>query len=444
MSIAAFPLDKLLVILGNVLFILFLGDQLFKRSPETSLKQHFWFAFSLKIFAGIALGLVYKFYYTSGDTFSLFRDSVRFSSVAFQNFGEYLNLLFSNGPISIESSLENHNARAVFMAKILSIPNLLTLQNYWLTTWYCSFFSFFGIWKCANTLERLFKKHHLEIAMAFFYFPSVLFWTSGILKESISIGSICLLISLTLNFLHPGRKKAIYEKGLSIFIILLCLLVIWKLKYYYFAVLSPCLLAYTLTICFERFNTFNQISNKLKFVILFSGIILAATLAHPNLNLEKFLNALVKNNELMAEQTEKKENLIQFTQLNPNIQSIVFNTPKAVIEGLFRPYIWEKGNLQKKLSSIESSFLLILILINTYYLADKSIWNKKGENNLLLLASIFYIGIMLIFLSLASPNIGNLVRYQTGFKPFLVAILLSVSPIPQWATKLLKKEKWKI
>src|SRR5215216_1062119 len=113
------------IIVFNIIFILLLAYWCSKYSP--SLKVVFWCAWALKLACGIMLGLLYTYHYNEADTFVFFQDGVCLSKFARTNFGEYLNFLWDgNDSYAIWAKMSTHQYRALFMAKVISLINLLT------------------------------------------------------------------------------------------------------------------------------------------------------------------------------------------------------------------------------------------------------------------------------------------------------------------------------
>ncbi|MEM1137846.1 MAG: hypothetical protein AAGI07_18570, partial [Bacteroidota bacterium] len=149
-----------------------------------------------------------------------------------------------------------------------------------------------------------------------------------------------------------------------------------------------------------------------------------ATRLHPNLYLGKVINALVLNHDLMVKDSAHPENLIFYNGLQPTFLAILKNIPKAFWEGLLRPYIWENGNVLKRIMALENTFFIGLLLTGIYR------WRKACfplKYPLEIQAIIFFSLVLLVMLAISAPNLGNLVRYKAGFMPFLLLLLFSAA-----------------
>jgi hypothetical protein len=402
---------------------------LYQKSADMPLKFVYWVSLVLKLTASVAVGLIYAHYYHyQSDSFLYFNDGVQLSNLAVQQPTAYFKILlfneFKSQDISSHLGLWTQ-PRAFFMAKLVSLINIFTLNNYWVSGWYLTLFSFYAHWQLANTLSTIFPASKLASVMAFLLFPSVVFWSAGLTKETVAmaciIGSLHMLLSYTFNLYHSvslGKKLAH-----SLFISIACF-VLWKLKYYYLGALLPVCLAYLATVyLFKHYFTATKPGLQISFlVILFCCILLLATQLHPNLWFSRFLQTLVINHNGTL-QASSPEDLIHFNYLQPSWQSILQNLPLALFSGLFRPLAWEARTLFQWITGIENLFILVLTL---YALTQIKPAGKLQEPKvyLLLTAALIYILFLSALLALSSPNFGALSRYKIAFLPLLLYIIL--------------------
>jgi hypothetical protein len=104
------------------------------------------------------------------------------------------------------------------------------------------------------------------------------------------------------------------------------------------------------------------------------------------------------------------------------VWSVLYQAPKALISGLFRPFLWEAWNVFQVLVAVENLILAAL------FLTSIPRWKEifTGGNSLLVLSVLVYVVLLCVFLALSTPNFGTLVRYRVGFLPFFV-LLMSIN-----------------
>ena len=407
MSVAIIVLN--LLVLGAVAFLLW------KKNPV--LRFIYWPAWAFKLAAGLLLGLLYTYYYTVGDTFAFFNDGAVLARLARRDFAAYLRFLWSGDQSLLQGAqLLAQQSRSLFLAKTISVINLATVDNYWLTSLYFSTFSFAASCYLATTVARYFPQLRIAAVIAFLLFPSVVFWSSGIIKESLAVAALYFLAALLLEIWHRRQARV----GMW----LLALVAMWvlvSLRYYFAAVFLPVAFA---TACM-RFLILPRIKPQhaaveivLWCVMLLFPLILASII-YPNFYPRNFLGVIVQNYEVFQHVSQPGDAIV-FSGLAPQISSLLLHTPWAWVSGLFRPFPWEAGNVFQGLMAIENAALLL-----TTVLALPSL-RRVGHSpqRLLLLALIVYTGMLCVFITLSTPNFGTLCRYRVGYVPFFVFLVL--------------------
>jgi hypothetical protein len=245
------------------------------------------------------------------------------------------------------------------------------------------------------------------------FFPSIVFWTSGVIKESIAIGALAGVIALLTNTYY--KKKISWATLISI---LVGLFILASLKYYYAAVLIVTALTLFLTrvLLPNGSKIWKEAMLMLLIFISFLGI---ASLSHINFWPSRFLGVIVENyNQFQVK--SPSENLITYQNLEPTILSFIINSPKALFTGLFYP-VWSTSlNLVKILSVLEN-WLVVLLFI---YSLKKLRLPKEVDTRLLVGAMVLFAVVTAIFISYSTPNIGTLVRYKVGYHFVFIILLL--------------------
>ncbi|MFL5728420.1 MAG: hypothetical protein ACJ75J_02935 [Cytophagaceae bacterium] len=425
--------------LMNIPVLIFLSFFFARKTKDQPLRRFYYPALFFKVIAGVSVGLVYLWVYDGkGDTWTLFHKSVLLNDLLWEKPEIYFDYFFTNTP-DLDAYLGDPMSkapRALIFAKILSLINIFSLNNYWVTGMYLSLFSFLGMYSLANSIVRIFKTPYLSVLISFLFFPSVVFWSAGIMKESILMGALGLLVSFVLSSLYEKRKFAF---PVWLFMMLAALAVFY-IKYYYFIVLLPALisLAVTYKIYHRQMavgaRPFAEIGT---FLTLFGVIALSGTLLVPQLNLNAFLKVLLENYQLTLE-SSNEFNAIRFSGLNENWASLLAQFPKALTAGLFRPWPGDVRILSGYGPVLENMLVLIFFLSSLIYCFIK---RPVFANGLILTVLLVYIMALAFLLPIASPNWGGLVRYKVGYLPFFLLLITFRNPfIFYLESKLLKKK----
>ena len=401
----------------NISFIALIVYWIYKSQRSSPIRKYFFSALVIKLLAGIGVGVLYFYHYGYGDTIGYHQDAIRLSGLFINNFNEYFKVLIGS---SIDNSqfIYCNQPRAFFLVKLLSVTHLVTGQDYWISGIYFSLFSFIGFWALANSLADHFSSNKLSIVISLLFFPSVVFWSSGIIKESLAMGALMFVIKLLIDwlFIHNIGWKRIALGAMLLFLV-------WQLKYYYLGVFLMVTVPLTITEMI-KLRTPKRLS---KYVIYcFSAVLLIGlvSLLHPNFYLSNILDVIVQNHDLYVIDS-RPDQLIHYGDLQPTLWSVGFYFPLAIWSGLFRMGLWEANQLIEYLVGFEN-LVLLLLTIGAVTQFPKL---KKSPHNLLIYTAILYTIALAGFLALSAPNLGTLARYKLGFLPVFLLLITSGNPL---------------
>lgn len=368
-------------------------------------------ALVFKIASGIALGLVYKFYYKGGDTWQYFHDAGILAGYFIENPSSIIRVLFDTTSIA-EISLNISYAdqpRALFFTKIVAVFYLTTGGNYWLSSAFLSLISFCCAYVFVRELTLGFRHVRLPAMVSFYFLPTFVFWTSGLLKESLAIGALLVIVALYLKIVRERNFRHIFYW----IVIIASAWLLWQLKYFYAAVAFPVLFALFMYEFISRFKKAAPISVVL---IFFAGITIVSQL-HYNLRFEHIAEVIYQNYLMGVDGSDG--GFLQFIQFDGTLISYLINLPLAVVFGLFRPMPFEAGNIFQLLVGLENAVVLILFIVAMW----KVRWNSIFQSRYLL-ATVLFVFFLAVFLTFSTPNFGTLSRYKVAYWPFFVLLIL--------------------
>ncbi|MBL6447358.1 hypothetical protein JMN32_13650 [Fulvivirga sp. 29W222] len=413
----------------TVLFLL--TGLLFRSSISTPLKKFFVPALLLKLVAGILVGWLYMSYYEGGDTWVYYNEAIKLTSLFKSSPSDYVSFLFLSSGDVLEYMQYAGQPRALFVVKILSIVNLITGNNYWLSSICFSLFSFAGLWFLANRLARIYHQRKLAIILSLLFFPSIVFWSSGIIKESLAVGAMAFLIYSLLGYIFRQKRFSGY-----MVIDLIMIYILWSTKYYYAGLLLLLIVANGLTLYIKSKS--EVIGHSPTYQVALFGLLCmlcltAATSLHPNFYLHRLPSVIFDNYQAFLEKSEAND-VIYYYSLEANWTSILIHSPKALLSGFFRPFPGEYFDLLKIIAGIENFFILLLTVSAFFKLPKK----LTDENRVLLLSAAIYCIGLSIFLALSTPNFGTLIRYKVGFLPVMLLIVTLNNPLIEKLNRLVK------
>ncbi|MGC3948027.1 MAG: hypothetical protein QM762_26550 [Chryseolinea sp.] len=403
-----------LLLIGSMAFLLW-------RRQTAPAKVVFWPALLMKLGAGICLGVIYLYYYQGeGDTLVYFSDASTIADLARRDLSSYLTFLWNS---SVQLPLYSDVAvqpRTLFMLKLASVFTLLSHNNYWITAIYFSFVSFVSAWYLTTQIERTIPSAYWPSVAGFLFFPSAVFWSSGLIKESLAMAGIFFLAGCFLRAWFSCRLR-VWEWIL----IPISAWVVWSLKYYFLGVFLPVATA-SLVVhkLYQRGLSLRALPVKiLVWMIIMIGPLTALSWLHPNFN-PPVLMAVIVDSYRVFHEVSNPEDLIYYHNLQPDPFSLLIHSPRAVFAGIFRPLPWEANTDLQTLASLENILLLVLAIGASLNL--RAWW--RSNYRLLITSVIVFAVALAAFLALSSPNFGTLSRYKVGFLSFLVTILLIRNP----------------
>lgn len=420
------------MILVNIAILMALAWFLFKQLAG-DYPRLFWVALIYKSALAVALGLVYRYYYNDNDTWLFFEDAAKLADFATKDFSLYVQFLWnSDSTYSIWNELANTQERSLFLVKIISVVSWINSSNYWISAIYFALISFAAAWYLFGTVTKHIQQSQNSAALAFLFFPSIVFWGSGLVKETLALAGIYFISALFVKFIHQypshGGRTLESLRRLKLWEYITAILsfyIAWNLKYYWTALFMAVITTSLIYILLRnRVTGFTKYQVSL-WVGIFLVLVTVASTMHPNFYVSRFLNVLITNHNDFV-RISKPEGLIQYYQLSSDWWSVCINAPWALISGLFRPFMWEASGAASVVAALENLFLLILVL--------SSLFRKKysSTDQLLLYSTIVYIVLLCIFLALSTPNLGTLSRYRIGFLPFLVFVVSYRNPLLQY------------
>lgn len=404
----------------QIVLLIIIAFLLFRRQ-RTPLRLFYWPAFIVKSIAGVCLGLLYMHYYNGEDTLMYFSDANALSNFASRDPWAFVRFLWSGDVAPNGVTLVGTQPRALFFTKFACIVSLLTGGNYWVISLWFSFISFLSAWYLTSFLHKHFKMTVAPV-IAFLFFPSVVFWTSGLEKEGLAMA---MMYFITVIFLKLYTKTTLrYWEWLFL---PFAFWILWSIKYYFLAVFLP--VASTLLVMRLLVMKYWQIKSKAMYAVIWISIFLVplyiASIVHPNFYPERFLDVIISNHDAFVALSEDHD-IIHYDRLSSSAGDIIRNMPLALTSGIFRPFLWESVNPIQIIAAIENLFIAVLTLWSI-----TNLLYPKGRSGMtitpLVAGTLIFVGLLAVFLSLSTPNFGTLSRYRVGFLPYYV--LVTILPI---------------
>lgn len=402
-----------------------------KYSIRHPLRKYYIPSLTVRLLGAVGLGMVYQFYYGyGGDTGSYFFNSKLIAEYFTKDPGIFFDLVFKPVLTTFElrrfigwnDSVFGFNEANYFPIRILAILQLFTFGTYLPCALFFGFMAFSATWKSYMVFVNLFPALYKEFAIAVLFMPSVFFWGSGILKDSISMAALCWLFYSSYALFILGEK--VIKNSVIIFSTLFVIVIV---KAYIAMAFVPGLMIWIFLTYKDKIR-----SQALRIVFLPFLVVLITFFSY------------LSYQRIAAEDARFASDRIQ-------TQAVVVNTvisdagsridigvtegmgpveliriaPVAIGTAIFRPFLFETRNPLMLLSALESTYIIYLFGIVIFKTGVAKSFRIVIGTPLLLFSMIFTL-VFAFAVGFSTSNFGTLVRYKIPFVPFFMASLFII------------------
>lgn len=445
--------------------------------------------FALKLVAGLAIWYVYTYYYPQreyADIWKYYDDSEIIYNALDDHPGDYFRMVsgigideniqhayfdrMGNWDQKFENNLFNDSHTIIRFNALL---RLISCGNYHTHSLFMCLLAFIGLCALYHWLYKYLWQWKYVVVFILFVSPSLLFWSSGVLKEGILFFALGMLILHTWRFAEDRKRYRLLWMFISIvllamtklymlvFVLPSLLFALYLLKHPRFALMKFAALLFVLfaagfiiSKAKPEFSPFRIIANKQNdFLNLARGgtyIMNDVVVVYLRPDQREKLQSIDTNGHYMISRntdvtywiiadnfkdtlqrhiTVDKSvytilsdspvagSLMDVKPLQPTASSVLAQTPAALQRSILRPYPWELKPVMIIPATLEN--ILFLLLLPAVLL-----WYKKPSSKALFWFCISYALITLAVTGLTTPVLGALVRYRITAMPFLMFGLL--------------------
>jgi hypothetical protein len=387
-------------------------------------RKFFFSALTLRIIGAVAVGLIYQFYYSGGDTFNFHTHGSRHIWEAFLDSpSKGIQMLLSGG--KHQESFYAYSSRiyffsdpaSFFVIRVAALVDLFTFSTYSGTAVVFAVISFIGSWMLFLTFYNKYPELYRWIAAGTLFIPSVFFWGSGILKDT--------LVLAALGMATFELDRLLIQKRISlshIVFLLFSLYVIFSVKKF---VLQAYLPAAILWIYMGQIHRIQSIALKIMAFPFILG--LCALMAYYSVikvgegdkryAAEKLSQtARITAMDIRFQTGRDAGSGYTLGELDGSFTGMLRLAPKAINVSLFRPYLWEVTNPLMLLSALESTGFLFLVL---YVVRKRRTSVLKAFANPDIVFTMVFSIVFAFAVGVSTFNFGSLARYKIPLLPFL-------------------------
>lgn len=374
---------------------------------------------------------IYLFYYQGGDTLGYYESTKAMYNLFWFDSDKFWYVMShpANHPMSwfkfnVETGWPKHymfrDSRTFLIIKTCSILAFPAMGGFFSISILLANISYRWIWNAFEFVVKKYPEITKQIAFCFLYYPSVIFWGSGIMKDTFTFAATCFCLYGIQKIFISKEKRII--NGLQL---ILAIYLILSIKAYILFALLPGILIY---VNFERIKKIK--SNLLKIALFpasIAGLVFVAQTFFINFGAEfgKYSADRILEEAAIQQQDLTRDvygkNSFDIGEFDPSLSGIVSKIPAAINAAIFRPYLWEVGSPTMLISAVENMILMIVIVIMLFKIGVLRFLGYIGKDPYLIFSTIFTI-VLAFGIGLSTANFGALVRYKIPFAPYFTSI----------------------
>ncbi len=412
------------------------------------LSKYYTWALYSKFIGAIALGVIYTYYYGGGDTISYHHLGHQIAVIATFDFDKYFRIVtqsiaeqqadlrvFTGRNIFVQKGDE----RTYFVVRLVAIIDLLTSRTYTVKALIFSCYSFIGTALMYLSFADIYPRMRKRIFIICFFIPSVVFWGSGLMKDTLTFGS--LGVSFYGFYFGIIKRRSPF---IHVPLLLFGFWLIYKVKLYILICWLPALALWF-------YLEYNSAIKSWFLRVIIAPVLFIGAAYGGYIGVTQLTTGTEYSFDRLAEKTAVTSNYLQsisseggsydLGEFDGTLTGLFRYLPQAVAVSLFRPFPWEVGfNPVRLLSAFEAFGFLILTL---------RIFRDSNPLKVLRIiiaeppvAAFLAFAIMFAFaVGVASGNFGALVRYKIPLMPFYLIALFVILEKSNQQNKGIKKKK---
>lgn len=425
-SVTFFDILISLLTIGLILGI----ANIFRPKAKNQFNRYYFPFIIFKILTAILFVLIHVYYYKGGDTFLYYSGARFIANQILVQPTNILNLMLSSQHeltnILYESNFIyalNTSSDVFFLSKIVGIFSLFTLNQYLATSILFTTMCSIGVWKLYIFFCNLYPALYKYFALGILFYPSLGIWSSGILKDPLTLCCVGLITSSVFTILNNKKYS------LAVITILFSSYFCFVLKPYILYTFIPVMLYWAQSQLSKKLrNPFLKVVARPFILLLFviGGYFAVDSISS---NAGKYSLDSVQSvaegfhswHSYLAETRDQSGYSLGEVSFTPI--GILQKSPEAFFVTYYRPFIiGDVRNVATLFEAIQNLILLGLTLMVIFkagmFNFFKILFTNNNARAFMIFAVVFGIAV-----GLTSYNFGALSRYKIPSLPFFIASL---------------------
>ncbi len=375
----------------------------------------------VKLVTSLAYNAYIVYIYGGGDTLLYHEEGIQYAELLRAGLSGGLHLYLTTCPFFTLAC--SSTAR---LSSFTGLVHLLTFSSFTATSFVFAGLGFWGQYLLYKTfvLQYPSSKIRARWRLGILFFPTLTFWSAGILKDTLGILGLGIALWGSYNLLRQATLKNLALTGLGLYIVLLFRIQIVPVL---LIALAPYFLSRASSVGVSKPSSLTRIgANPLFRLFLFVGGVVGIWTVgriQPSFSFAQLPASLVTQSSVYE--------LIEGVTTRPIIteaswEALVRAAPRALFVALYRPLLGEGNGLVGLLAGVENTLLLLLslravMLLVKYPSARLRVWRSP-----LFVTCLVFVLLFGIAIAASTPNLGTISRYRIPLIPFLFGILTIV------------------
>jgi hypothetical protein len=421
-------LDYILFIVYAILYFKFIQYRA-KKIDDPLLAKYLKYAYWFRVVSSFLFSM-FVIYISGSDAIAAFFPEGKHIYQQIVAQPGKVNFLYTSWKDITDITLEdNYNVvyftgANLIIIKFVVVLNFLSFGNFITTSFLFSLLAFEGAWRLFIFFNKINPALTRYTAICFLFIPTYIFWTSGIVKETISI--FCL------GFIATGFYQIIisYKSVLiQVPVIIILSILLYNVKSYTIISYVPLLIYFLVKLRIAKSSKHQFIKYTLN--AFFLAIVITAIgffIDSENENFKEFQFDVVtetiesQQKQFKLQSEEATSSFALGVDFDPSFLGLIKSLPFAITAAFYRPFIWEAKKVTTFISAIESLALFLVTLFVLFRCGPVFFFKKILQNPLVLFCFLFAI-IFGFFCGISTLNFGSLVRYKLPCIPFYLYFL---------------------
>jgi hypothetical protein len=385
-------------------------------------RQGFW----IKIVASI-LFILYYSYLTVGDSTVLYQLEGNNLYHLILNNSENLKFIFKKGKDFDLSLVKAHGNEGYFrdeanymVIRLDALFSFISFGSYAVINLFFACLAFSGLWKLFKFFYEQYPNLHKQFAISILYFPTLAFWSAGLLKDTLCIAAIGWLTYSIYGLLY--KRKSLIKNASIIFVSIYFLAV---LKVYILLAYLPFFVLFIILKSVQgiKFRLFRYFLAPGLIALSIFGFTQVLTTYNNELGayaVEDLTSSITHLNEVIEQRSGREDASSNFSlgaTFDGTFSGLIKIAPIAVATTFFRPFIWEAHKISQLMAAMES---LVLMFFTIYIIFKSGLFTffKLIIADPLIMYCFLFAVVFGLFVGASTLNFGTLVRYKIPCLPF--------------------------